>query len=177
MTGRDPMEYAWWLASRASGIVALALISLSVILGLAMAGRVSRDPKLRRTMIAVHEQAALAALIAIAVHAITLLGDKFLDPGPVGILVPFQLDHAPFYTGLGRMTRRRSVAYRRKASTASMNTTSKQSPCPWAAANDALARSAVDGARRAQARASEDKVKPRADTRASIQRNRTRRQS
>ena len=101
MTGRDPMEYAWWLASRASGIVALALISLSVILGLAMAGRVSRDPKLRRTMIAVHEQAALAALIAIAVHAITLLGDKFLDPGPVGILVPFQLDHAPFYTGLG----------------------------------------------------------------------------
>jgi len=47
-----------------------------------------------------------------------------------------------FYTGLGRMTRRRSVAYRRKASTASMNTTSKQSPCPWAAANDALARSA-----------------------------------
>jgi sulfoxide reductase heme-binding subunit YedZ len=101
MTGRDPMEYAWWLASRASGIVALALISLSVILGLAMAGRVSRDPKLRRTMIAVHEQAALAALIAIAVHAITLLGDKFLDPGPVGILVPFQLDHAPFFTGLG----------------------------------------------------------------------------
>ena len=101
MTGRDPMEYAWWLASRASGIVALSLISLSVILGLAMAGRVSRDPKLRRTMIAVHEQAALAALIAIAVHAITLLGDKFLAPGPVGILVPFQLDHAPFSTGLG----------------------------------------------------------------------------
>lgn len=101
MTGRDPMEYAWWLASRASGIVALALISLSVMLGLAMAGRVSRDPKLRRTMIAVHEQAALAALIAIAVHAITLLGDKFLDPGPIGILVPFQLDHAPFFTGLG----------------------------------------------------------------------------
>ena len=101
MTGRDPMEYAWWLASRASGIVALALISLSVILGLAMAGRVSRDPKLRRTMIAVHEQAALAALIAIAVHAITLLGDKFLDPGPAGILVPFRMDHEPLATGLG----------------------------------------------------------------------------
>jgi sulfoxide reductase heme-binding subunit YedZ len=101
VTGRDPMEYAWWLASRASGIVALALISLSVMLGLAMAGRVSRDPRLRRTMIAVHEHAALAALIAIAVHAITLLGDKWLDPGVAGILVPFRMDHAPFYTGLG----------------------------------------------------------------------------
>jgi sulfoxide reductase heme-binding subunit YedZ len=101
MTGRDPMEYAWWLASRASGIVALALISLSVMLGLAMAGRVTREPKLRKSMIAIHEHAALAALIAIAVHAITLLGDKFLEPGPVGILVPFQMDHEPLYTGLG----------------------------------------------------------------------------
>jgi methionine sulfoxide reductase heme-binding subunit len=101
MTGRDPMEYGWWLASRASGLVALMLITLSVTLGLAMAGRVSRNPKLRRTMLAVHEQAALAGLIAIAVHAITLLGDRFLKPGPVGILVPFQIDHAPVYTGLG----------------------------------------------------------------------------
>ena len=101
MTGRDPMEYAWWLASRASGIVALALISLSVMLGLAMAGRASRDPKLRRAMIAVHEHAALAALIAIAVHGITLLGDKWLDPGVLGILVPFQMEHEPLWTGLG----------------------------------------------------------------------------
>jgi methionine sulfoxide reductase heme-binding subunit len=101
MTGRDPMEYGWWLASRASGIVALALISLSVILGLAMAGRVSRDPKLRRAMIAVHEHAALAALIAIAVHGITLLGDRWLDPGVLGILLPFHMDHEPLYTGLG----------------------------------------------------------------------------
>jgi sulfoxide reductase heme-binding subunit YedZ len=101
MTGRDPMEYAWWLASRASGIVALALISLSVMLGLAMAGRVSREPKLRKAMIAVHEHAALAALIAIAVHGITLLGDKWLDPGVLGILIPFQMEHEPLYTGLG----------------------------------------------------------------------------
>jgi methionine sulfoxide reductase heme-binding subunit len=101
MTGRDPMEYAWWLASRASGIVALALISLSVMLGLAMAGRVSREPKLRKAMIAVHEHAALAALIAIAVHGITLLGDKWLDPGVPGILIPFQMEHEPLYTGLG----------------------------------------------------------------------------
>ena len=101
MTGRDPMEYGWWLASRASGIVALALISLSVILGLAMAGRVSRNPKLRRAMIAVHEHAALAALIAIAVHGITLLGDRWLHPGPVGITVPLAMDHEPLWTGLG----------------------------------------------------------------------------
>ena len=101
MTGRDPMEYGWWLASRASGLVALALITLSVTLGLAMAGRVSREPRLRRALLSVHEHAALGGLIAIAVHGITLLGDRWLDPGPVGIVVPFAMDHEPLWTGLG----------------------------------------------------------------------------
>ncbi len=101
MTGRDPMDYGWWLASRASGLVALALITLSVTLGLAMAGRVSREPRLRRALLSVHEHAALAGLIAIAVHGITLLGDRWLDPGPAGIAVPFVMDYRPLYTGLG----------------------------------------------------------------------------
>jgi sulfoxide reductase heme-binding subunit YedZ len=101
MTGRDPMDYAWWLASRASGLVALALISLSVGIGLAMAGKAFRRPGLSRTLMAVHEYAALAGLIAIAVHGITLLGDKWLHPGPVGITVPFAMEHEPLWTGLG----------------------------------------------------------------------------
>ena len=43
---RDPMDYGWWLASRASGLVALALITLSVGVGLAMAGRAFQRPGL-----------------------------------------------------------------------------------------------------------------------------------
>jgi sulfoxide reductase heme-binding subunit YedZ len=50
---------------------------------------------------AVHEHAALAGLVAIAVHGITLLGDSWLHPGPVGIAVPFAMDHEPLWTGLG----------------------------------------------------------------------------
>jgi methionine sulfoxide reductase heme-binding subunit len=95
------MEYAWWLASRASGIVALVLIALSVAIGLAMAAKAFRKPGLPRILIAIHEHAALAALVAIAVHGITLLGDSFLNPGPVGIAVPFVIDHARVFTGLG----------------------------------------------------------------------------
>ena len=98
---RDPLEYGWWLASRASGLVALALITLSVGVGLAMAGRAFQKPGLARRLMALHEHAALAGLIAIAVHAITLLGDTWLDPGPVGIAVPFAMDHKPLFTGLG----------------------------------------------------------------------------
>jgi sulfoxide reductase heme-binding subunit YedZ len=98
---RDPMDYGWWLASRASGLVALALITLSVGIGLAMAGRAFQRPGLARKLMAVHEHAALAGLIAIAVHAIALLGDTWLNPGPAGIAVPFVMDYEPVFTGLG----------------------------------------------------------------------------
>ena len=101
MTGRDPMEFGWWLASRASGLVALALVTLSVTLGLAMAGKAVRRPGMPRVLAAVHEHAALGGLIAIAVHGITLLGDRWLDPGPIGIAVPFAMEYRPLWTGLG----------------------------------------------------------------------------
>jgi methionine sulfoxide reductase heme-binding subunit len=98
---RDPMQYGWWLASRASGLVALALITLSVGVGLAMAGRAFQRPGLPRKLMALHEHAALAGLIAIAVHGITLLGDHWLHPGPAGIAVPFVMSYRPLFTGLG----------------------------------------------------------------------------
>jgi sulfoxide reductase heme-binding subunit YedZ len=94
-------SHGWWLASRASGVVALVLVTVSVAIGLAMAGKVLRVPGLSRKLMAVHEQTALAGLIAICVHAITLLGDPFLDPGVAGIAVPFALGFETFFTGLG----------------------------------------------------------------------------
>ncbi len=97
----DPAEYGWWLASRAAGVIALVCVAISVALGLAMAGRVSARPGLARALLALHRQTALAGLVAIAVHGITLLGDRHLDPGLAGIAVPFVIDHAPLWTGLG----------------------------------------------------------------------------
>jgi sulfoxide reductase heme-binding subunit YedZ len=97
----DPLQYGWWLASRASGLVALALLATSVGLGLAMAARALRRPGLPRIALAIHEHLALAALVAIAVHGIALLGDRWLHPGPAGIAVPFAMDYRPLWTGLG----------------------------------------------------------------------------
>lgn len=94
-------SHGWWLASRASGVVALVLVTVSVMIGLAMAGKVLRVPGLSRKLMAVHEQTALAGLIAISVHVITLLGDPFLDPGVSGIAVPFAMDFETLFTGLG----------------------------------------------------------------------------
>jgi sulfoxide reductase heme-binding subunit YedZ len=93
--------HGWWLAGRASGLVALALVTVSVGLGLAMAGKVMRRPGLSKKLLAIHEQTALAGLVAIAVHGITLLGDPWLNPGVAGVTIPFAMGFRPLFTGLG----------------------------------------------------------------------------
>lgn len=97
MRNPDPVEYAWWLSSRAAGVVAFALIAISVLLGLAMANRLVRG----KAVVKLHEHLALAGLVAIAVHGITLLGDSWLNPGFKGLLIPFTMDYKPLFTGLG----------------------------------------------------------------------------
>ena len=101
MSNPNPYDYIWWLASRASGIVALGLVTASVGLGLAMATKLLRGPGLTRKLVKLHEHLALAGLTSIAVHGITLLGDRWLNPGVTGIAVPFTMSYRPFFTGLG----------------------------------------------------------------------------
>jgi ferredoxin-NADP reductase len=101
MTGPDPAELGWWLASRAAGVVALLCITVSVGIGLTMAGRVARRPTLARALAALHQQTALVGLVAIAVHGITLLGDRFLAPSIGDIAIPFTSTYEPLWTGLG----------------------------------------------------------------------------
>ena len=110
--------HGWWLASRASGILALVLVTISVGLGLMMAGKVMRRPGLSRKLLAVHEYTALAGLIAIAVHGITLLGDPWLNPGVAGVTVPFAMSfRTPF-----------EVAYTPRSPEASL---ARKATSPW----------------------------------------------
>lgn len=101
MTERDPSLYLFWLASRAAGIVALLLVSTSVIIGLYMAANLGRRPGYKRTLVKVHEQVALAALVAMAAHGLLLLGDRWLSPGLSGIAIPFTMSYRPLWTGIG----------------------------------------------------------------------------
>ena len=97
----DPSQHLFWLASRAFGVVAIVLVSLSVGVGLALAGRFGRRPGLPAQLKRAHESLALAGLIAIALHGLLLLGDSYLRPGLAGIALPFALAHQPVWTGLG----------------------------------------------------------------------------
>ena len=101
MTERDPSRYVFWLASRAAGITALVLVTVAVVLGLYMAGNLGSRPGYKRVLVKLHEHIAIAALIAIPLHGLLLLGDRWLRPGVGGVLVPFTMSYRPVWTGLG----------------------------------------------------------------------------
>jgi methionine sulfoxide reductase heme-binding subunit len=97
----EPLHYLWWLISRASGVVALALVALSVLMGLSMAARAIPRPGWKRTIARLHEHVALTALAAVGLHGVSLLGDAWLKPGLRGIAIPFALHYRPGFTGAG----------------------------------------------------------------------------
>lgn len=93
--------HGWWIVSRSAGIVAFVLVTISVFLGLAMAGKPYRAPGVGRSLRALHEQTAVAALVALAVHGLGILLDPWLKPGVVGVTVPFALSMHRFWIGIG----------------------------------------------------------------------------
>ena len=101
MTGHDPTPYLWWLVSRASGILALGLVTLAVLLGLTMSTKLLRRPGVGRTLMRLHEHVALVGLFAIVAHGLALLGDPWLRPGVGGLTIPFTMSYRPLFTGLG----------------------------------------------------------------------------
>ena len=95
----DPLDHSWWIASRSAGVVAFVAVAVSVILGLMMANGLLRGRT--RLILGLHEYTALAGLIAIAVHGITLLGDPWMNPTLTQIAIPLTIDYRPVWTSLG----------------------------------------------------------------------------
>jgi sulfoxide reductase heme-binding subunit YedZ len=97
----NPQDHAWWLLSRSAGIVALILVATSTLIGLALANKLAKDPQRRRTLAATHEHTANAALAAIGLHGVTLLGDPFLNPRVKDLFIPLTIDYRPAYVATG----------------------------------------------------------------------------
>ncbi|HMD52208.1 MAG TPA: ferric reductase-like transmembrane domain-containing protein [Solirubrobacteraceae bacterium] len=91
--------HLFWITSRAAGIAALLLSSVSVCMGLLMGGRLlkRRGADLR----AAHEALSLSALVALAVHGLSLLGDSYLHPSLGEVAIPFLGAYKTVWTGVG----------------------------------------------------------------------------
>lgn len=100
----DPTPHLFWITSRAAGTGALALAGASVTIGLAIgARRLPRSSGRGRgtDLLALHEWLSIAALVALVVHGVALLGDGYLHPSLAEISVPFASAYRPLWVGLG----------------------------------------------------------------------------
>jgi len=95
----DPAPHLFWITSRAAGFAALVLASLAVSLGLLMSTKLlkGRTSELRSA----HDTLALATIVAIVVHGVTLLGDQFLHPTIFDISIPFVSGYKTLWTSMG----------------------------------------------------------------------------
>jgi sulfoxide reductase heme-binding subunit YedZ len=91
--------HLFWITSRAAGTAALVLSSVGTSVGLVMGGRLmrGRGPDLR----VLHEALSLATIVALVVHALSLVGDKFLHPSVADVTIPFVSGYKSLWTTIG----------------------------------------------------------------------------
>ena len=96
----DAGDHLFWITSRAAGITALLLASAAVSCGLLVGLRLVRGrsgPDVR----ALHEVLSLATLVALAVHALSLLGDSYLRASLADLTIPFVSGYQRWWTATG----------------------------------------------------------------------------
>ncbi|HEX3509489.1 MAG TPA: ferric reductase-like transmembrane domain-containing protein [Solirubrobacteraceae bacterium] len=91
--------HLFWITSRAAGVTALLLSSVSVCLGLLMGSRVLRGRF--ADMRVSHEALSLGTLFALSVHGLSLIGDSFLHPSLADVAVPFVSAYKTLWTTTG----------------------------------------------------------------------------
>lgn len=96
------MEQALWFASRATGLVALLLLTATVVLGSSHAGRAGGGRRWPRFALhAVHRNLSLLTVAFVAVHASTAIIDPYAGLRWVDAVVPFVSSYHPLWLGLG----------------------------------------------------------------------------
>ncbi len=95
MTGID------WYAARAAGVVAYALLTSGVLLGVLLAGR-ARLPRWPAFAVTdVHRFVSLLTGVFIAIHIYALLLDRYAHVSVTTLVVPGASSYRPFWVALG----------------------------------------------------------------------------
>lgn len=94
---------ALWYMTRGFGMVALILLTVTTVLGLAQAGRYARTGLPRFVISALHRNGSLLAMSAIAVHVVTAVLDTFAPIRVIDLFIPYASRYRPFWTGMGAL--------------------------------------------------------------------------
>ena len=91
---------SYWFITRASGAVALVLLTGSVALGVASVRRME-VANLRFVVGALHRSVSLLAVVFVLLHVLTTLLDGFAPIGVLDVVIPFRSAYRPVWLGLG----------------------------------------------------------------------------
>jgi predicted ferric reductase len=94
---------ALWFLGRGTGIVALLMFTLTVVLGVLTRSGRSGLGMTRFGIADLHRTAALAGAGLVVVHVITLLLDPFSQLHLVDLVLPFLAGYRPLWVGLGAL--------------------------------------------------------------------------
>ena len=92
---------AFWYASRATGVVAIVLLTAVVVLGVGVS-RQQRLPGLPRFAgLHLHRYLSLLAVGFVAVHVLTAVADSYVSIRLAAVIIPFTSAYKPIWLGLG----------------------------------------------------------------------------
>jgi len=92
---------AVWYAIRATGVVALVLLSVTTVLGLLSASRARSRRWPAFAQVELHKRATMLALVFLGIHIVSSVLDSYVHVGLVSVFVPFTSSFRPVWTGLG----------------------------------------------------------------------------
>jgi DMSO/TMAO reductase YedYZ heme-binding membrane subunit len=90
-----------WYLTRATGLVALVLLTASMALGLLSSVRYQRPAWPRFVTAGLHRNTSLLALAFTGLHIVTTLADSFVPIRLQDVVVPFISAYRPLWLGLG----------------------------------------------------------------------------
>jgi methionine sulfoxide reductase heme-binding subunit len=93
-----------WYATRATGIVALLLLTFSMVLGILTANRFSRPSWPAFAQQDLHKRVALISLAFLALHVLTSVADTYVDIGWASLVVPFTSHYQSLWVALGTIS-------------------------------------------------------------------------
>ncbi len=95
---------ALWYASRATGVVAMVLLTVVMILGI-LVNRQGRLPGLPRfAATGLHRSISLLAVSFLAIHVVTAIADPYVSIRAVAAVIPFTSSYESFWLGLGAIS-------------------------------------------------------------------------
>ncbi len=93
-----------WYLTRASGVVALILLTATVVVGVVASVGWSRERWPRFLFQHLHRNLSLLCLAFVAVHVVTTIGDGYVPIGALDAFVPFRSPYRPLWVGLGAVS-------------------------------------------------------------------------